>query len=101
MRRAHLLDVIGLLVLAAPRAVSGQMYVEPTGKNFHKVVSLDSMNLRWGTSVSPDNRWLTFSANDAIWIMPADGRAKPTRLLSAGYVAVSYTHLTLPTNREV
>ena len=43
MRRAHLLDVIGLLVLAAPRAVSGQMYVEPTGKNFHKVVSLDSM----------------------------------------------------------
>src|SRR5262249_18010047 len=48
--------------------------------------------------VSPDGRWLVFGTrcgatacsrqwggDDAIWIMPVDGHAKPTRLLSAGY----------------
>ncbi len=84
MWRTRLLNIVTVLSLAAPRNASAQPGVEPTAKNFHKIISLDSMQFR-GVGASPDGRWLTVEAGNEIWIMPADGHAKPTRLLSAGY----------------
>jgi hypothetical protein len=97
MWRARLLSTVIGLSLAATRTVIAQRDAEPTGKNFHKIISLDSVEFR-GLGASPDGRWLTIGAvcsltacsvpwggEDGIWIMPSDGRAKPARLLSAGY----------------
>jgi hypothetical protein len=97
MWRARLLGIVALLSLAATRVVSAQG-VEPSGKNFHKIISLDSTELR-GVVVSPDGRWLVigtvcsltacsspWGGEDGIWIMPSDGHAKPTRLMSAGHI---------------
>jgi len=96
MRHLRLLGIVSVLGLAA-RAVSAQPNIEPTGKNFHKILSFDSVQFR-GLVASPDGRWLVMGAvcgltecskqwggEDALWIMPSDGHAKPTRLLSAGY----------------
>src|SRR5436190_5083925 len=84
MWRARRLNIVIAFALAAARAVSAQPGVESPGKNFQKIISLDSIRFQ-GLSTSPDGRWLTIDAEDGIWIMPADGHAKPTRLLSRGY----------------
>ena len=97
MRRARFLGIGIALALTATRAVSAQQY-EPTGKNFHKIISLDSVQLQ-GIATSPNGRWLIFDTRcsatacsdpwggeDGIWIMPSDGHAKPTRLLSPGHI---------------
>jgi hypothetical protein len=98
MRRARILGIGIAFALTAAPAVSAQQYAEPTGKNFHKLISLDSVQLN-GIVTSPDRRWLMFSTacsltacsapwggEDGIWIMPSDGHAKPTRLLSPGHI---------------
>ena len=84
MWRAGFLNIVTAFALTAARTMGAQRDVEPPGKNFHKIASLDSIAFR-GLTTSPDGRWLTIDAEDGIWIMPADGHAKPTRLLSAGY----------------
>jgi len=89
MWRARLVDIVVVFALTATRTVGAQTGVEPTGSNFHKIISLDSIQFQ-AMGASPDGRWITISAfdgaNPGIWIMPADGHAKPTRLLSAGYI---------------
>jgi hypothetical protein len=98
MRCARFLGIGITLALTATHALSAQQYTEPTGKNFHKIISLDSVQLS-GIVTSPDRKWLAFGTacsltacsnpwggEDAIWIMPSDGHAKPTRLLSPGHI---------------
>ena len=97
MWRARLLSIVAVLPLAATRTAVAQRDAEPTGKNFHKVISLDSVE--FGVGASPDGRWLTIGTScsstacskpwggeDGIWIMPSDGHAKPTRILSSGFI---------------
>lgn len=97
MSRARLLNIGIALALAATRIASAQRDVEPTARNFHRIVSLDS--IQFGLGASPDGRWLTigtvcsatacsdsWGGEDGIWIMPSDGHAKPARVLPAGYI---------------
>jgi hypothetical protein len=84
MLHARLLKIVIVLSLAATRTAIAQRGVEPSGKNFHKIISLDSIQFR-GVGASPDGRWVTIEAEDGIWVMPSDGHSKPVRLLSAGY----------------
>jgi dipeptidyl aminopeptidase/acylaminoacyl peptidase len=84
MCRVRLLNMVIGFSLAAMRVVSAQAGVEPPGKTFHKVISLDSVEFR-GLGSSPDGRWLTIDGHDVIWILPSDGHTKPARLLSPGY----------------
>src|SRR4051812_12940836 len=58
MWRARLLSIVTVLSLAATRTVIAQTGAEPTGPNFHKIISLDSMQFR-GLGASPGGRWLT------------------------------------------
>ena len=48
-----------------------------------------------GRTVTDDGDW--YSAEKHAWVASAEGRAMDAR----GPATVSYTHLTLPTNREV
>src|SRR3954467_6140729 len=103
MRRARFLGIgIGIaLALTTTRAVSAQLSAEPTAKNFHKIISLDSVEFR-GVATPPGGKWLAFAAvcgltacgnqwgrDNAIWILPTDGHAMPARLLSPGYNAAA------------
>ena len=97
MWRARHVNIVIAFALTAARIVSAQPGVEPSGKNFHKIVSLDS--IQFGLGASRDGRWLTigtacsstacgdaWGGEDGIWIMPSDGHAKPTRVLPAGHI---------------
>ena len=97
MRRAHFFNAVVVLSLVATRTAFAQSVAEPTGKNFHKIISLDSTELR-GIATPPGGKWLAVAAvcsltacsnqwgrDDGIWIVPTDGHAMPTRLLSAGH----------------
>src|SRR5262245_7994265 len=65
--------------------VAAQRTAEPTGSNIHKIATIDSVDLRV-FALEPNGRWVVLAYNDAIWVMPADGHAKPVRLLSPGHV---------------
>ncbi|ADB31903.1 WD40 domain protein beta Propeller [Kribbella flavida DSM 17836] len=36
-------------------------------------------------TVSPDGRWLSFRALNALWLAPTDGRARPRKIVADGY----------------
>ena len=84
MWRVRLLSIVIVLALAATRTVGAQPASSRPARTFTRSSRSTASQFR-GLSTSPDGRWLTIDAEDGIWIMPADGRAKPTRLLSAGY----------------
>jgi Tol biopolymer transport system component len=85
MKRVRLVTATTIFSLAIVRVATAQRSSEPTGSNFHKVAVVDSADLRV-VGASPDGRWLTYAYDQAIWIMPADGRAKATRLLPPGFI---------------
>ena len=69
----------GLALAAAAIAAHAQRPVDPSGPYFHKLVSIDSENVRSG-ALSPNSRWLMVDKGDAaLWIVPAGGRGKPAR----------------------
>ena len=66
-------------------AALGQRPKDPTGTNFHKLLTIDSAGVR-SAALSPNGRWLIVDKwDDAIWIASADGHGKLARLLSPGY----------------
>ena len=62
-----------------------------------ETIKLISNTKQWARAIKRDVK--------AVWLAARDARtprlAKVLALVLAGYTAVSYTHLTLPTNREV
>ena len=84
MWRERLIGIVTVLSLVAMRSAIAQRGVEPTGKNFHRISTIDTLQFQ-GMSASPDGRWIAIQSVEGIFMMPADGHAKPIRLLSPGY----------------
>ena len=71
--------------LTLSEAARAQRTPEPTTPNFHKIAVVDSAALGH-VEASPDGRWIAIDKENTLWLVPADGHAKPTRLLSPGHV---------------
>ena len=59
--------------------------------------------IKWKNFLSTGDQWteVTLDADGTTLIVGANGAGKSTVLDAICFVPVSYTHLTLPTNREV
>jgi hypothetical protein len=82
MTRTCFIPIAGVIALTTGAAA--QRDSEPTGPNFHKLLVIDSVQIG-GIGLPRNGRWMTFTRGGTIWVVPVDGRAKPARLLSAGY----------------